>query len=110
MKPKPIMPDPIVLYRLGLRCLSDMAALVHLGRCGLGGSDRNAMARQLRMPYETLRAAVERLEYLRLVTAYGNSSGRGRAVRYAVTVTGWEALTPPACFPPFDGVQIPLGI
>ena len=110
MKQKPIIADPLALYRLGLRCLADVAALVHLGRCGLIGSVRPAMADHLGMPYETLRSAVDRLEELKLVTGTSNNTGRGKANRYVVTTVGWDVLTAPADLEPFGVAQTPLHI
>ena len=108
MKPRAIIADPMALYRMGLRCLVDMAALIHLGRCGLNGSVRPAMADALGVPYETLRSSLDRLEELKLVQESCHHSGRGRALLYIVSEDGWDALTRPADFSPFKAVQMPM--
>lgn len=110
MKIKPIIADPHTLYRAGVRNLTDMVVLVHFGRCGLLGSERQAMADFLRIPYEAVRSAVDRLCELHWVTPINNTTGRGRACRYVVTVAGWKVLTTAPDFAPFAMAQMPLGI
>jgi hypothetical protein len=105
---KPIIADPMKLYTLGVRNLMDMAILVHVGRCGLVGCGRQAMASALGVSYETARSGIDRLEDLGMVTAASRSNGIGRAFCYVVTLRGWNLLTEPADLSLFPHAQLAL--
>jgi hypothetical protein len=108
MNTKPIIADPMRLYALGLRNLMDMAMLIHIGRCGLIGSQRKAMAEVLGVCYNTTCSGVARLEDLKLITCISRDYKQGGPMNYVCTVRGWKLLTEPADFSIFPHCQLPL--
>jgi hypothetical protein len=102
MEVREILPDPLVLMRLGVHRMIDAAVLVHLGRCGTCGATRAALTAATG---GAIVAAVGRLKKLRLVTDLGRSNGQGRHFRHVVTRLGWRVLTTPADLSAFPVVQ-----
>ena len=105
---KPIIADPLRLYELGLRNLLDMAMLVHIGRCGIVGTKRQAIADYMRVSYDTARSGVDRLFELKLIACASRDNGPGSAHNLVCTVRGWKLLTQPADFTMFPYSQIVL--
>ena len=83
----------------GIETMRQAATLIHLGRCGPDGNTRPRMVTALRLPYDAIRADVEKLESLGLVKAYTRSATTGRAEVFAVTPSGWQLLTTVGDFP-----------
>lgn len=108
MKLKPIIADPLRLYELGLRNLMDMAILVHIGRCGIIGSKRTAIAAVMGVNYDTARSGVDRLCELGLVTSVSRDQTSGLPFNFVCTVRGWNLLTYPADFSMFPHSQTAL--
>lgn len=94
MKFKPILADPATLYDAGLRVVSHVVLLVHLGRCGLQGATVGSCAHALkRMPEGTIYSVLEKLRAAGWVIHYCRQNSQGRAGRYVISVKGWELLT-----------------
>jgi len=108
MKLKPILPDPILLHRAGIRQTAGAAILVHLARCGLQGSTCGNLMDATRMTYNGADSALERLRQNGWIVVYGRQNGRGRAKRYAISAKGWELLTRPVDFSSFPNATIAL--
>jgi len=108
MNTKPIIADPLRLYALGVRNLMDMAILVHVGRCGLIGTQRNAIKELLGVSYDTARSGMDRLQELKLITQVSKTNTTGCARNYCVTQRGWKLLTDPADFSLFPHAQSAL--
>lgn len=105
---KPIIADPLRLHRMGLRNLMDMAILVHIGRCGLLGSQRTSIAELLGVSYDTARCGVDRLDDLKLITCISRDHKQGGPMNFVVTGKGWKLLTHPADFSMFPHAQLAL--
>jgi len=108
MKCKPIIADPLRLYELGLRNLMDMAILIHVGRCGLVGAKRTAIAEMIKVSYDTARSGVDRLCDLGLLTSISRDYRAGCPHNFVCTVRGWDLLTKPADFSMFPHSQLAL--
>lgn len=108
MKLKPILPDPILLHRAGIRQTAGAAILVHLARCGLQGSTCGAVMDATRLTYNGADDAIERLVQGGWIVVYGRQNGRGRAKRYAISAKGWELLTRPTDFTSFPNATVAL--
>ena len=105
---KPIIADPMKLHALGLRNLTDMAALIHIGRCGIVGTQRQAIADVLRISYDTSRAACDRLFDLGLIAHACRHNGYGSPYNLICSKRGWDLLTAPADFSLFPHAQLAL--
>jgi hypothetical protein len=108
MKFKPIIADPMRLYELGLRNLMDMAILVYIGRCGIIGAKRKAIAEEMKVHYHTAFSGVDRLIDLGLVTSISRDYRPGSPHNFVCTVRGWDLLTKPADFSMFPHSQLAL--
>ena len=107
--PLPIIADPLRFYALGIRNLMDMAALVHIGRCGLIGCTRMGIAKLLGVEYDTARNGVDRLAKRGLITCVSRHGTPGWTQDFTCTAAGWELLTQPADFSMFPHAQMALG-
>lgn len=105
MKTKPIFPDALTLRSAGVRTLTDMIVLVHLGRCGISGATVNGCADALRLNHNTVYTSLERLTDVKLVTRVSVIRKQGLPALYVVTVSGWNALTKPADYSLFSGAD-----
>jgi hypothetical protein len=108
MKVKPIIADPMRLYELGLRNLMDMAILVYIGRCGIIGAKRKAIAEEMKVHYHTAFSGVDRLIDLGLVTSISRDHRPGSPHNFVCTLRGWDLLTKPADFSMFPHSQLAL--
>jgi len=108
MKLKPILPDPILMHRAGIRQTVGAAILVHLGRCGLQGATCGSIMDTLRLTYGGADSAIHRLAQDGFILTYGRHNGRGRAKRYTITAKGWELLTRPGDFECFPNATVSL--
>lgn len=98
---KTIMPDPVRLFRYGVRNLMDLAILVHIGRCGLTGARVGETAALLEVDPHTVWSGIRRLRALKMVTKGGQMTRPGSPHWFVVTVGGWELLTDAPDYSPY---------
>jgi DNA-binding MarR family transcriptional regulator len=110
MKFKPIVADPLVMYQAGMRTLSQVVILIHLGRCGLHGATvRSITEAMAHMPEGSVYTILEKLLEMGWITRYCRQNSQGRAGRYVITVKGWEIITKVpdlSMFPGADGKPV----
>ena len=86
-------PDPVFIYRSGIKNVLDFAILWHLAMVGLTGSNLPDLMAALDAPDPTLRRALERLESMKLVVASPNRDLPGHPLTWVCSRMGNRIVT-----------------
>ena len=86
-------PDPIFVYRSGVKNTLDFALLWHLALCGLTGSTISGMVDALGVSDGTVRTGLYRLESAKLVVGANNRDKPGHPLMFVCSRLGYRLMT-----------------
>lgn len=86
-------PNPIFIYKAGIKNTLDFAVLWHLALCGLTGSSLPDLREAIHANENTLRGSLTRLETLKLVVPCPNRDLVGHPLRWVCARIGYRLMT-----------------
>ncbi len=86
-------PNPIFIYRAGIKNLLDFSILWHIALCGLTGSCLPDLRAAINANDNTTRGSLARLESLKLIVAAPNRDLPGHPIAWTCSRLGYRLMT-----------------